>query len=89
MVLVVWCLEQQLQYLRELIRNATFWIPYQTYVSETLGVESRNLFEQAFQVILVQANLLGHTSSQHVYGVEHGEQLSAIFTEARAQGKYI
>ena len=38
----------------------------------------------------MQANHpLGHTSSQQVYGVEHGDQLSAIFTEARAQGKYI
>lgn len=38
----------------------------------------------------MQANHpLGRTSSQQVYGVEHADQLSAIFTEARAQGKYI
>lgn len=37
----------------------------------------------------MQANPFGHTSSQQVYGVEHGDQLSGIFTEARAQEKYI
>lgn len=35
----------------------------------------------------MQANPLGHTSSQQVYSVEHGDQLSTIFTEARAQGE--
>lgn len=53
------------------------------------GRALQSVFLQAFQVILMQAIALGHTSSQQVYDVESGNQLLTLFIDARAWKKYI